>query len=298
VTEEIQTKILGFLVTECGRKENAQCVSIRLFFAPPQGYAEEEIGSWQRKDHPERFDEFVQQEQWATEILQIATDHVNAQSKGRYRYVLRTLQHSGSRMSHHFALEPAYVAMQALDVVGGGDRVDGHAVVIRGFEQAMRINAQIFEGSYRTLAQQNKMLADENTQLREQNFKLIHEVEEARSSRLEREFHLRNLARKETLKEQGSQKFFQVLDLVMHEIAARRGGGKPADGNQLAQLIVKFGDSLTMEQGQAMMSLLNKDQVELFYSIMRAAAGPPPDEPAQGQQQQNHAPNGAPNGVS
>jgi len=285
MSEELQTKILGFLIKECGRTDLSQCVQIRLFFAPPSGYSEEEIASWHRKDDPERFEVFPKQEEWATEILATAQDHANAQPKGRYRYALRTLQHCGTRLSHQFALQPMFATHDETSLVlpdGGGASASALALLGQGFQAVLRSNTQMWDGGVRVLAVQNANYAKENSELRDDNFKLRRENEELRSNRMEKDYQLRALQRKDAIKEQGAQKLFQVLDLAMQYFAASKGllpkttaTPSMADGPEavligLVEKILRFGANIQQsdEKMQGMVGLLSQEDIELFQAIM------------------------------
>jgi hypothetical protein len=119
---EMHSKMLQFLMTEWGRKDNRQLVAVELVYAPGGGFRDEPIRKWVRADEPDFFAEFVNIEKLVTQILEIAEGEVDAKPAGKHRFVVRTHQHLGERANHAFALSPSYTGGDETALVpnGGG----------------------------------------------------------------------------------------------------------------------------------------------------------------------------------
>jgi hypothetical protein len=94
---ELHGKILGFLMAEWARKDQRQLVRVDLLYAPGGGFKDEEVRSWVRSDSPDLFADFVNIEKLVAQIVEIAEGEVDAKTAGKHRFVVRCVQHAGSR---------------------------------------------------------------------------------------------------------------------------------------------------------------------------------------------------------
>jgi hypothetical protein len=287
---EIHAKVLGFLMGEWARKEGRQLTGVDLFFAPGNGFRDEEIRKWVRSDEPELFAEYANIEKLVTQILEIAEGEADAKTAGKHRFVVRTHQHLGGRATQSFALSPGFSGGDETALVasggGGGLRQD---VIANHAGQLMRINAQMFEGTIRVLGQQNMSLHQQVSTLTAENATLRVELEEARSNKMDREFQIAMAAEKNARTNAGFQKLLQIGTVV----AAKIGG---ADENQsgpttsLAMLVSEFGKSLRQEQMVVLMNTLDMGQKIMFGEIMNMISA---SEQRSGAASNGATPNGA-----
>jgi len=93
---------------ELARKDNRRCVRVALFYAPGDGFRNEEIRAWVREDEPELFDTFVRVETLVSSIIEIAECEADCRSRGKQRFIVRTHQHLGGLAILSFVLSPTY----------------------------------------------------------------------------------------------------------------------------------------------------------------------------------------------
>lgn len=296
---ELHGKILGFLMQEWGRKETRQLIRVDLLYAPGGGFRDEEIRSWVRSDEPELFSEFVNIEKLVAQIVDIAEGEADAKTSGKHRFVVRCVQHAGSRPTMSFALAPGYTggdeALMTSGGGGGGSSSKDQQVIANHAGQLMRINAQMFEGTIRVLGQQNMNLHQQVSELTADNALLRRELEEARSNKMDREFQIAMAAEKNARTNAGFQKLLQIGTVV----AAKIGGGddnQASSNSPLGMLIGEFYNSLRPDQMGALMQTLDISQKMMFMEIVNLVR--PPEQkgagaPA-GQGQAGQAPGAAP----
>lgn len=276
---ELHAKVLGFLATEFARVEGRQCVAVDLLFAPGNGFRDEEIRKWVRADQPELFDNFAKVEELVSMLIDIASGEADAKSPGKHRFVVRTHQHLGGRATQSFALSPAYSGGDETALASGGANNNRQDVIANHAGQLMRINAQVFEGTIRVLGGMNSDMRRENAELHAENILLRREVDEARSTKMDREFGHAMAAEKNARANAGFQKLLQIGTVV----AAKIGGEENQTGAQspLAMLLAEFGKSLRQDQISALMGVLDMAQKIMFMEVMNLVASPekPPGEP-------------------
>src|SRR6185436_14345025 len=201
--QELHGNILKFLMGEWARKENRQLMGVDLLYAPGHGYRDEEIRRWERADEPEFFAEFVNVEKLVATIVEIAETDADTRPAGKHRYVVRTRQHMGSKPSMSFALQPSYggsgdeVSIVPTNGAGASREGNGRGIDVTIMQilsgnnnQAMRINAQMFDSALRPLAQQNQQLLAELIALRTENSELQKKLAEAEANKSDREFQI------------------------------------------------------------------------------------------------------------
>lgn len=295
---ELYGKVLSFLAGEFARKEGRQCVGFDLFYAPGNGFREEEVRKWVRADEPELFDDFVKLEELVKKIIDIAEGEADAKPAGKHRFVIRTHQHLGGRGMLSFALSPQFSGNpDETSLVPSGGGAGGQAnILAQHSNQLMRINAQMFEGTIRVLGQQNMALHQEVSELRAENIILRREVDEARSNKMEKEFHFAMSAEKNARTNAAFQKVLQIGSVVAAKIA---GGDDNASGpaSPLAMLVKDFGGSLRREQIDVLMSTLDVAQKMMFMEIMNMVNPPEPQQPTPGSSAPASLPSSGSNGV-
>lgn len=104
VKADLHQKMLAFLMTEWGRKENRQLVGVDLLYLPGGGYKDDLLRQWERADEPEMFAEYVNIEKLVSQILEIAEGDVDTKPGGKHRYLVRTRQHMGYKLTFSFTL--------------------------------------------------------------------------------------------------------------------------------------------------------------------------------------------------
>lgn len=279
---ELHGKILGFLMQEWGRKDTRQLTRVDLLYKPGGGFRDEEIRSWVRSDEPDLFSDFTNIEKLVAQIVDIAEGEADAKPSGKHAFVVRCVQHQGSKPSMSFALSPSFTGGDEVLVPsgGGGGGSKDQQVIAGHAGQLMRINAQMFEGTIRVLGQQNMHLHQQVSELTADNALLRRELEEARSNKMDREFQIAMAAEKNARTNAGFQKLLQIGTVV----AAKIGAG---DDNQntsqspLGMLLGEFYQSLRPEQMGALMQTLDMAQKMVFMEIVNMVR--PPEGKSDGQ---------------
>jgi hypothetical protein len=262
---ELHRKVLAFLSGEFARKEGRQCVGIDLLYAPGNGFKDEEIRKWVRADEPELFDvpgNFAHFENFVTKIVEIAEGEADAKPPGKHRFIVRTHQHLGGRATHSFALSPSYTGGgDETALTAPGSRSSDQGVIASHAAQLMRINAQMYEGTIRVLGAQNADMRQENAELRAENTLLRREVDEARSSKQDREFQIAMAMEKNARTNVGFQKLIQLGSIVAAKIG---GGGGDATTTPFTMLVGEFGKSLRPEQ----VNVLSTKSIPIFMEVL------------------------------
>jgi regulator of replication initiation timing len=291
---ELHGRILGFLMGEWSRKDNRQLVGVDLLYSPGQGYKDDEIRKWERADEPEFFAEFVNIEKLVNSIVEIAEGEADAKPPGKYRFIVRTRQHGGTKPNMSFALHPGYrgagddTALMSSGGGGGGQRADIAVaqVLAQNNSQLMRTNQQMFDGTIRVLGQQNGSLHDQLSTLVAENATLRKELEEARSNKMDRDFQIQMAKEKNERNGQGFQKMMQLASVAVAKI----GGAEAAQGNEpgpLAMLNSELYRSLRPEQLNTIMGVFDMAQKLMFMEIVKIVdpqdpqgrPGTPPNNP-------------------
>lgn len=281
---ELHAKLLTFLMQEWARKDTRQLVSVELLYSPGNGFRDEEIRKWVRADEPDYFADFGNVEKLVTQIIEIAGGEVDAKAPGKHRFFVRCSQFGGSRPTLSFPLSPGYTGTEDTAIVpnggiGGGSK--DQQILANHANSLLRINAQMFEGTIRVLSQQNMHLHQQVSELTASNGILRHELEEARSNKMDREFQIAMATEKNMRTNAGFQKLLQIGTVV----AAKIGGGDNNNGNQhastspLGMLLGEFYNSLRSDQMGALMQLLDMPQKMMFMEIVNLVR--PPEPPAQ-----------------
>lgn len=295
---ELHGKILGFLMTEWGRKTERQLTRVDLLYKPGGGFKDEEIRSWIRADSPELFSEFVNVEKLVGQIVEIAEGEADAKAAGKHTFVLRCVQHMGNRPSMSFALSPSYTGGDETALVSnGGPAPRGNEVAVAQVlatnnSQLMRINQQMFDGTIRVLGQQTMNLHQQVSELTAENAVLRRELEEARSNKMDRDFQIAMATEKNHRTNAAFQKFLQIGTIVAAKIGGGGNENQSAPSSSLGMLCGEFQSSLRHDQMGAIMQILDMPQKMLIMEIFNMSR---PQEAQQGQQQgQQGAPSGAP----
>lgn len=289
MSAELHGKILAFLASQFALKNHQTCVKLDLLFSPGQGFKDETVRSWDRKESPELFDTFVKTEELTSLIIEIAEGEADAKAPGRHRFVVRTTQFLNGRASHSFVLSPAYNGDETALSPVGGRLADTH-VIAQHASQLMRINGQMFDGAIRVLGAQNEGLRSENSELRAEVIILRREIDEARSNKLEREFQVSMGMEKNARANEGFKKLLQLGTVVAAKMGM--GGDEPGTPTPLAMLVGEFGRSLRPEQVSVLFGTLDMAQKMMFMEIMNSVA-PSPEASAAPQAPVTVAPNGA-----
>jgi hypothetical protein len=303
---ELHQKMLAFLMTEWGRKENRQLVGVDLLYSPGGGYKNDPLRQWERADEPEMFAEYVNIEKLVSQIIEIAETDVDTRPGGKHRYLVRTRQHMGTSPTFPFALQPNFhgstdeTAIAHGGGAGGGGGGGGAKdvammqIMAQNNGQLMRTNQQMFDGTIRVLGHQNQNMHEQIIALRDENAKLRMDLEEARSNKMDREFQMAMAAEKNNRNNAAFQKLFQFGTVIVSKIAADGAGpAQLGEGSPLIMLINDLKSSLRPEQMQALMGILDMPQKITFMEIIKMST--PPDQgppPGQGPGQPPRPPGG------
>lgn len=283
--------LFAFLAGEFAKPGEGQCTGVTIFFAPPGGYREEEIRRWDRRATPEKF-ALEHITEFAREILDILTHEADAKSPGKHRFAVRTTQAIGHRAMHSITLSPAYTGAgeeTALAIKGGGGSES--AIIASHAGSLMRVNQQMFDSVVRVSMQASDAMRRQIEELLTENRDLKKKLDEAESTRLEREFRVAQAAETMNFKKQGMTQLFQFGQIAMAHLTS---GGKTADPDSaLVNLLYEFGSTLRGEQFAALQQVLDQPQIMMFINVMNivkasheskeakqaaAASQPPPAE--------------------
>jgi hypothetical protein len=258
--------LLAFLAGQFVQRDEHQCTAVELVFSPGKGFRDEHVRRWDRHQTPEKF-EVVAVEKFATEIIELITHEVDQKEPGKYRYVVRTVEHLGERATHSIAMQPAFSGHpdeNALAVASGARGSEG--VIASHAGTLMRVNAQMFDSTIRVAMHANESLRQQNMELLAENRELRRKLDEAESTRLEREFRVAQAAQSMQVKQQGLQYLFQFGQIAMGQLMS---GGKTTDPDSaLVELLYKFGSDLRADQAQALMGIFDQGQMAIFMQVM------------------------------
>lgn len=275
MSAEIHQKILGFLIGEFAKTEGHQCTSVELLFSPGSGYKDEQVREWMRADDPELF-EPARSPELVSLMIDIAEGEADAKPPGRYRFIVRTTQFLKGRQICSFALQPAFAGNDdssalATAAASAGTR-DNAQVISQHASQLMRVNVQMFDGALRSLSANNERLSKANADLHAENVLLRREVEDARTTKMDKEFQIGMAADKNRRANVGFNQLMQLGTIV----AAKIGSSGEAPGSAAAaapfqNLVSEFGKSLSQDQIQVLVQVLNMGQKMMFKEIMDMA---------------------------
>lgn len=257
--------LFAFFAGEFAKRDEYQCTSVTASYAPPGGYREEEIRRWDRRATPDRF-ELAGIGELTKEVLDVVTHEVDAKQPGRHRFTIKTTQAKGGRATHSISLAPAFS--------GNGDESTA-LVVSKGAEGAiianhanalMRVNQQMFDSVVRVSMQAGESLRRQNEELLTENRDLRRKLDEAESTRLEREFRVAQAAETMNFKKQGMQQLFQFGQVAMAHLTS---GGKTADPDSaLVGVLYELGTTFRPEQFSALQQIFDQAQLMLFMNAM------------------------------
>jgi len=290
MSETLHDKLLTFLSGEFARKGGQQCVRVDLLYSQPQ-CREEELCRWVREQDPELFENLSRLEKLIGDIIEKAEAHTDTFGQGRHRYVVRTHQHLHGRMTQAFVMSPAAGLDGAL-VPAGQPASSGPVELLSQNNQAlMRGWQSMFQNSFGTLANITEGLRSDNAKLVTENIELRRKLEEAESTRLEREYSIFERTEQAKQRSQGFNALMQVGTVVAAKLT---GGSGPVGPAPLVMLLGKFGDSLRRDQVDRLMTILDGMQKMMFMEIMNLVAQEAQEaQAAQAQAEQQMPPNGA-----
>jgi hypothetical protein len=114
---ELHLKILGFLAEALAGKDHRQCIEIALLYAPGNGFLDEPLRLWTRKESPELFD-FGSLADLVFSILKIARDHTDSLgSPVAVRHFVRTTEFLCHRQVCSFRMPPNAVIQEDMPLV-------------------------------------------------------------------------------------------------------------------------------------------------------------------------------------
>jgi hypothetical protein len=294
MSTELHAKVLGFLVEQFGFQKDRSCVRVDLLYSQ-KGFRDEEIRRWDRADKPELFETMVLIEQLTSAIIEIAETHADSFGHGSHRYVVRTHAHAGGRATESFLLKPSFEAGSdpTAMVPGGGAAHDAMGILTQNNMAFMRINAQMFQSSFSTLANLTDSLRAENTELRTENIALRREVEDSRSTRMDREFQFAMATEKNQRTNKATEKILQIGTVIAAKITGTSSELGAPDG--LTMLLTEFGKSLRKDQIAQFVKVFDQGQLIMFFEIMNMVA-PQEGAPGAGQGAQGKGTAGLPPG--
>lgn len=294
--EEIHAKLLEFLSKAFSRKENRAAVRVDLLHSQPNT-RDTELRRWVRAEEPETFDSLVNVENLINKIIEIAEGHADSYGYGSHRFVVRVTEHMGGKQLESFRIKPSFdgnddssmaMTVGGLNGSGGGGGAGAEAALaalLTNNGQFMRINQQMFDSAFRTLATLTENTRDENIELKMDNARLRKALEEAESNKDAREFQYAMAAEKNARVGKTTEKLLQLGTVIAAKITGTSAELGAPDGLQM--LLMEFGKSLRPQQLQALAQVLDQGQLAQFFAIMemlsskaQAQQGAPRAKPA------------------
>ena len=298
MSEELHHRLREFLIGEVNRKHERQCVRITLAYAPAK-QRPTPLKDWQREEDPEIFDTLALTEKLCSTITEFA-EHYADTFNNKSRFVVTTYQHLGGKAELAFVMTPGAVAGDedtalassgASSVTALSEGSSTHVI-----STLLRTNQMMFEGTIRSITSMNIDLKDENAELRGEVRTLRNELDEARSTRMEREFNVQLLGAKHQQRSEALKQFMNFATIALAKFTAGKGGDVKASGasSALRVLVSQYSKSLRPEQYQALFGLHDEAQQALLMEIMQLAAREEAEAAAaQGVAEDREASNGA-----
>lgn len=280
MSEELHAKILAFLSGEFKREGPYACTRLDLVFSAGSGYRDEEIQSWVRAETPELFDTLALVEKLTSQVIERAYSHADSYGEPKsYRYVLRTIQHLHGRATWSFSVKPSgTLAIQQsgddagqLTAIAGGPRQPVDALV-HALNTQTRNSREMYQGTVNALVATNKQALDENMTLKQRVRELERALDDAQSTRMEREWAINQQVRKAERTDAGFAKLLQMAQIIASRLMLGEGASAGAVSG-LATLIAQFGHSLRPDQIQQLIAVLDMPQRLMFQEIMSMAQG-------------------------
>ena len=273
--EEIFRKLNAWIMGELARVENRACKMLGLYYRSP-GIGEERLLEFDREDpnESEFFDNPALTDRMLHKLLSCAEDHANTaastsgNSKPR-RYIVRTTQAGGGRDVYTFPVQPSVALVldgDDEDGEGATKPLTGHALVGDGFKTAMRLNATMFDGMLRHSSSTISRLNTENASLSEENRALRREVDDLKSTRMEREWAMAKEKKREDRADVGFAKLIQ-LGTVWASRFLPPGSTNEGQASAVAMLVHQFFESLSDEQSKALLGILRQDQQMILFEL-------------------------------
>lgn len=265
--EELQVQLVTFLAGEFKREGMRACTRLDLVFAPGNNYRDEEMSSWVRTEDPQLFESLAFIEQLVSKIIEKSESHADTLPPGKHRYVLKTHQASGGRQTESFVLLPSHNGAsdeQAL-VAAGGPKGDREAITT-GFNTAMRVNAQMFDGALRAMSNQLANALKTDVEQRERIRHLERENDELRSTRDERVWRMQ----KEDRGAQRSEKMFsELFSFGKLALTKALGGadGKASAPDRLIILLRELKDTLDQRHMIALQQSFSPAQINMLIEV-------------------------------
>lgn len=284
MSEEIHAQLLSFLGEAFARQGHRQAVKVSLLYCPPKS-REEPMRSWDRETDGTVFERLDLLESLIRTIIESSETLADANGIGTHQFKVKVFEHLGGTSFSPFRIKPSYDGTQSNDLAlpnmggqGNGDSSAAMAILSQNNGVLLRVNQQMFDSSFRTLANLTENMRAENNELRLENQKLRKELEEAQSNKLDREYQLAMAADKNARTNRATEKLLQLGTVIAARIT---GTGKElgvTDGLQM--LLMQFGKSLRPDQLQKLMTVLDQGQLAMFVQIMEMI--PKGDAPPQG----------------
>ncbi len=282
MSEELHGRLREFLIEEINRKNERQCTRVALIHAP-KGGREMPLKDWRREDEPEIFESLTLIEKLTAAIIEYTEHYADSFMTGKHRFVVTTHQHLAGKaatFAFHVTANTAAEDNTAIAAPGGATAVamsEGSATQIS--LALMRTNQFMFEATLRALSNTNADLKDENTELRGEVRTLRNELDEARSTRMEREANLQWQGVKQQQRSEALRQFMQFLTIALARFTAGKPGapsaeGKPGTSSALRILVAKFGENLRArpERLQALFGVLEQGEIAMLMEIIQLAA--------------------------
>lgn len=269
-SDELQLKLVTFLIEEFGRKGDRQCISIALCRGRGAVY-EGEVRSWSRTENEAWFDaNLAHIEERAQEILGIARD--DASSPGRHRYTLKARGHYGGIQTH------AIMIVVESDQSGGIDDDNmppptgqgQTALMMHGFHGLLRVVKDTHNSTIGQAFGIAKSATDESRELRRDNDALRRQVTDLEFKLDERAYHVQRMKREDEI----SDMKFGAIKQVAGIVASKFGGpaaiaaGAPS---RLAILVTQFAERVTSEQQEALSDAFPPEMAMALVEIFSVA---------------------------
>jgi hypothetical protein len=324
MSSEIHEKLLAFLAGALSRGGNEAAMKLQLEYKPKNGYRAETLKQYTRESDPELFilgmvtgprggddaDASAQTTNMAfveaatAEMIDLAESHADGYGEGRHRFVVRVIQHYGTRLTHSFAVLPSFDSEDAdadrsLVIAGEGSGASGGGQItaqpnatgiigqlMRHLEQRDRHQEKMLGQFLGAMTNQAAVLREENSSLRDQlaakDQQFVEwrkQIEEAQSLEHERQIEARVVDAREERKTMATKKITGLLPVLISKMSTPSGptggdgkagaSGASADQSPLAQVIQRLLISLSKEQQAMLMTVLAMEQQVILFEVGR-----------------------------
>lgn len=309
MSDDTHGKLLAFLISSLSRTGTETAIRVEIEFRPPNDYRPEMLKRWTREADPDFFiveatagadkgteggpSNMAFVESMVTDMLEIAANHADnlPGTPGKRRFVVRVVQHYGTRLTHSFVMQPSFASDEAdseraltAPIAGTLEAPSATGLVsqlMRHLESKDKHTERMMGEFLKAVAHQGALLREENTELRERLAQKDSEfssyrkqLDEAASLQHERDIEAQRVVASEERKTFAVKKVSALFPVIVSRLAtpALKEGEAPktpANPSELAQIVQRFLISLSNEQKGHLTTALAPEQLMVLAEVGR-----------------------------